>query len=164
MRTFKTPKKDRTNYIYYTATGEKIEITPGDVDSTWIAVLHEDDDTMIDADRRESYHVPLRYDSLTDAEGDADGLSEKLDFLADPELNPLEHIINMLECEEHEELLEKLRTAIQTLQPQQIALVQKVFYEGRTCASIASEEGVSRAALHYRLKKIYAALEKRLAV
>ncbi len=162
MRTFKTSKKDRTNYNYYTATGEKIELTPDDVGSDWIALLHEDDDATIDAERREQYHVPLRYDSLTNSDGDADGLDEKLDFMADPTLNPLERIIEGITQQEHQEMLVKLKDAIESLQPQQKDLIHKVFFEGRTCTSIAAEDGVSKAAISNRLKKIYAALGKKL--
>lgn len=162
MRTFKTSKKNRTNYNYYTATGEKIELTPADVGSTWIAMLHEDDDAAVDAERREQYHVPIRYDSLTNSEGDSGGLDEKLDFLADPTLDPLERMVDSITQQEHQNMLDKLRDAVEALQPQQKDLVYKVFFEGRTCTSIAAEDGVSKAAISNRLKKIYAVLRKKL--
>lgn len=162
MRTFKTSKKDRTSYNYYTATGEKIEITPDDVGSNWITLLHEDDDAAIDAERREQYRIAMHYDSLANSEGDAEGLEEKLDFMADPTLNPLEHIMEGITQQEHQDMLDKLREAIDALQPQQKALIHKVFFEGRTCTSIAKEDGVSKAAISNRLKKIYAALGKKL--
>lgn len=127
MRTFKTSKKDRTNYNYYTATGEKIELTPNDVGSKWIALLHEDDDAAVDAERRELYHVPVHHDSLANAEGDTDSLDEKLDFMADTELNPLERIMDGITQQEHEDLLVKLREAIEELQPQQKNLYIKFF-------------------------------------
>lgn len=162
MRTFKTSKKDRTNYNYYTATGEKIEITPDDVGSNWITLLHEDDDAAVDAERREQYRVPVHYDSLANSDGDTDGLDEKLDFMADPTLNPLERIMEGITQQEHQEMLVKLKAAIETLQPQQKDLIHKVFFEGRTCTSIAEEDGVSKAAISNRLKKIYTALGKKL--
>lgn len=117
MRTFKTSKKDRTSYNYYTATGEKIEITPDDVGSNWITLLHEDDDAAIDAERREQYRIAMHYDSLANSEGDAEGLEEKLDFMADPTLNPLEHIMEGITQQEHQDMLDKLREAIDALQP-----------------------------------------------
>lgn len=64
MGLFKTSKKNRTTYIYRSATGETIEITPDEVGEAWIALLHEEDDAMIDADRREQYHAPVHYDRL----------------------------------------------------------------------------------------------------
>ena len=54
MRKFKTADKNRTNYVYYTEEGKKIVLTPEDVDSTWIALLHDEDDEFVDADRREN--------------------------------------------------------------------------------------------------------------
>lgn len=162
MRTFKTPKKNRTTYNYYSATGEKIEITPSQVGTTWIDILHGEDDAAVDAEHREQYHVPVHYDSLANADGDTDGLDEKLDFLADPTLNPLEHVINSITQQERQALLDKLRDAIEMLQPQQKDLILKIFFEGRTCTSIADEDGVSKAAISNRLKKIYAALGKKL--
>lgn len=59
-------------------------------------------------------------------------------------------------------MLDKLRDAVEALQPQQKDLVYKVFFEGRTCTSIAAEDGVSKAAISNRLKKIYAVLRKKL--
>ena len=59
MRKFKTADKNRTNYVYYTEEGKKIVLTPEDVDSTWIALLHDEDDEFVDADRRENYHLSL---------------------------------------------------------------------------------------------------------
>lgn len=164
MRTFKTPKKNRTTYNYYSATGEKIEITPSQVGATWIDILHGEDDATIDAERREQYHVPVHYDSLANADGDTAGLDEKLDFLADPALDPLEHVLDGITQQEHQALLDKLKDAIETLQPQQKDLILKIFFEGRTCTSIAAEDGVSKAAISNRLKKIYAALGRKVEV
>ena len=55
MRKFKTAEDNRTNYIYYTAEGKKVELKPGQdgVDETWIAMLHDWDNEQVDADRRE---------------------------------------------------------------------------------------------------------------
>lgn len=51
MRKFKTAEKNRTNYIYYTAEGKPIVITPGMVDEdgkavteSLITMLHDWDD------------------------------------------------------------------------------------------------------------------------
>lgn len=164
MRMFKTPKEKRTNYTYYTADGERITLTPEDVGKDWIAKLHEEDDDMVKANRRENYHAPVHYDGLATADGDADGLSEKLDILADPTLNPLDQMVEDVKRQEHEDLLDKLGEAVQTLQPQQIDLIHKVYREGRTCASIAAEAGVSRAAVSDRFKKIHKALGKKLNI
>ena len=56
----------------------------------------------------------------------------------------------------------RLYTAIGELQPQQRDLVMRVHFGGEKLADIARAEGVSRMALTNRMKKIYAALEKKL--
>ena len=56
--------------------------------------------------------------------------------------------------------LAALRRAMDQLEPQQRALVQKVFYENRTIASIAREEGVNPATVSHRLERIYRKLNK----
>ncbi len=149
-RTFKTSEKNRTTYTYRFATGETVTITSEDVGDEWIAVLHADDDLKVDAERRERYHTPYILDTAT-----ADGI-------ADTASAPLESLIEGMENLRHEELLDKLKSAMQTLQPRQIELVRKVYYERRTNVSIAIEEGVTEAAIRKRLKKIYAALRKEL--
>lgn len=53
-----------------------------------------------------------------------------------------------------------LRRAVDQLEPQQRALVQKVFYENRSIASIAREEGVNPATVSHRLERIYRKLSK----
>lgn len=151
MRTFKASKKNRTNYTYRFLTGEKITLAPDEVGEDWIVKLHTDDDATVDADRRENYHTPYQLDY------------EKADCIADTAPNPLEGLIANMDAQAHEELLEKLRVAVQTLQPQQIALIHKVFYERRTNVDIAAEENVTEAAIRGRLKKIYTTLRKRMA-
>lgn len=159
MRTFKTPKKKRTNYTYQTTTGLKITLTPNDVGEDWITILHELDDTMVDEERRELYHVPIRYDAYLNSE---DYDSDKADWLIDPSPDVLESMIENIDLEEHKIMLKRLRKAVSALQPQQIELLRKVFFEKRTKVDIAAEEGVSEAAIRKRLRKIYVLLMKKL--
>lgn len=56
--------------------------------------------------------------------------------------------------------LAALRRTVDQLEPQQQALVQKVFYENRSIASIAREEGVNPATVSHRLERIYRKLNK----
>lgn len=56
----------------------------------------------------------------------------------------------------------RLYEVIGELQPQQKDLVMRVHFGGEKLADIARAEGVSRMALTNRMKKIYAALEKKL--
>ena len=58
------------------------------------------------------------------------------------------------------ELLEVLKKALETLDENQRALIEKVFFEGVPQADIAREEGVSKTAIHNRLKHIYEKLKK----
>lgn len=160
MRKFKTAEKNRTNYVYYTAEEKKIVLTPDDVDSTWIAFLHGEDDEAVDAERREDYHVPVHYDSFSDGKGD--DAADRNALMQDEAPDPFKSLIQSMDAAEHEDKLKKLKTAIKTLQPQQVALIQKVFYENRTNVDIAAEEGVSEAAIRNRLKKIYTNLAKKI--
>lgn len=162
MRTLKAAKTKRTTYTYHSVTGRSYEITPEEVDGEWISLLHEDDDVTIDADRRELYHTPIRYEAFMSADRESDYAADKIACTADDAPDPLTHIIEAIDAQEHEERLEKLKTAIKTLQPQQIALIHKVFYEKRTNVDIAAEEGVTEAAIRNRLKKIYASLRKKM--
>jgi len=159
MRTFKTPKKKRTNYTYQTTTGLKITLTPNDVGEDWITILHELDDAMVDEERRELYHVPIRYDAYLNGE---DYDSDKADWLIDPSPDVLESMIEAIDLEKHKVTLKRLRKAVSTLQPQQIELLQKVFFQKRTKVDIAAEEGVSEAAIRHRLNRIYAVIQKKL--
>ena len=54
----------------------------------------------------------------------------------------------------------RLYDAIALLEPQQKELVRKVFFENRKIVDVASEEGVSEAAIRNRLKKIIQRLKK----
>lgn len=161
MRAFKASKKNRTTFNYYSVTGEKIEITPDEVGTTWIARLHGEDDAMVDADRRQAYLAPVHYDSLANAEGDSEGTEEeRLGFLADPDLSPLSRIIESFEEQEKRTVMLRLKEAIKKLQPQQIDLIYQSFYARRTNVEIAKAQGVTEAAIRNRLKKIYARLGK----
>lgn len=160
MRKFKTPEKNRTNYVYYTAENKKYVLSPDDVDSSWIAILHGEDDRAVDASRREDYHASVHLESYQD--GSDEDATDRNPYLIDPEPNPMENLIQSIDADEHENRLAKLRSAIDTLQPQQKALIQKVFYEGRSYVDIAAKEGVTEAAIRNRIKKIFNNLSKKI--
>lgn len=72
MRQYKTSKKNRATYTYYSADGKKLmELVPGEdgVTEADIAMLHEQDDLEYNAQRREDYHAPVHYDSYTVSDG-----------------------------------------------------------------------------------------------
>ena len=170
----KTSKANRTNYVYYTADGEKLMLSPAEIGDAWIAYLHDVDDQEVNANRREEYRVQMRFSgqedwlqrnrnsAVTNESKDNPRFSDVA--LEDKSYmdNPLEKILNGVEATSYENRLKKLQEAIKTLQPQQQALIQKVFYEKRTKVDIAAEEGVTEAAIRNRLKKIYANLAKKL--
>ena len=68
----------------------------------------------------------------------------------------------LMENMERENLLTALAAAMDELEPQQKVLVYRIFYNGEKAADIAKECGVSKAASHDRLSKIYAVLQKKL--
>lgn len=160
MRKFKTGKKNRTNYIFKGLDGKTIVITPEDVGSTWITILHEEDDEEVDDNRRADYLAPVHYAAYSG--GENTDIADHNVLLADKMSNPLERMIHSIDEAEHENRLDKLQAAIKTLQPQQQELIKKVFYQNRTNVDIAAEEGVTEAAVRNRLKKIYANLAKKL--
>lgn len=162
MRKFKTAEKNRTNYVYYTAEGKKVELKPGqgEIDETWIAMLHDWDDEEVDAERREEYYCPVHYDSYHD--GDGDEADDRNPYLEDDTYNPLAQILTSIVDEERSLQLERLKTALSELTDKQKDTVIKKFYKNMTNVDIAAEENVSEAAIRNRLKKIYAQLGKKI--
>ena len=170
----KTSKANRTRYIYYTADGEKIMLTPAEIGDEWIAYLHDVDDQEVNANRREEYRVQMRFSGQEDwlqRNRNSAVTNESKDNLRFSDValedksymdNPLEKILKGVEATSYEDRLKKVKEAIKTLQPQQQALIQKVFYQNITNVAIAAEENVTEAAIRNRLKKIYASLAKKL--
>ncbi len=69
-------------------------------------------------------------------------------------------LADIAELTERADAVRKLHNAINDLLPQQKELVNKVFFEGRSIASIAVEQDVSEAAIRDRLKKIFRKLKR----
>lgn len=161
-RKFKTAEKNRVNYVYYTADGNKIVITPGEngVTEEMITLLHTYDDEEVDADRRENYHAPVRFESYSDDEGLE--LESRNSYLADSSADPLEKLMEAIETEELEIKISNLKNALSTLTEKQQETIDKKFFKGMTNTAIALEEGVSEAAIRNRLTKIYKNLEKKI--
>jgi RNA polymerase sigma factor (sigma-70 family) len=162
MRKFKTAEKNRTNYVYYTAEGKKVELKPGqgEIDETWIAMLHDWDDEEVDAERREEYYCPVHLDGYHDGYGD--DADDRNPYLEDDTYNPLQQILTSIANEERSVRMEKLKVALSELTDKQKDTVIKKFYRGMTNVQIAAEEGVSEAAIRNRLTKIYATLKKKI--
>lgn len=162
MRKFKTAEKNRTNYIYYTAEGTKVVLKPGEdgVDETWITMLHDWDDSDVDAERRENRNCPVRLESYSD--GDGENADDRNTYLEDKASDPLQQILTSIADEESSIRMKKLKAAISELSDKQRETIYKKFYKKMTNVDIAAEEGVSEAAIRNRLTKIYAALKKKI--
>lgn len=174
MRKFKTAEKNRVNYVYHTAEGEKIILTPEEVGGEWIAHLHEEDDWMLDAERREEYRIQLRFSGQEDwlqrnrnnpVSSKTKGNPRISDLAVGDKSymnNPLDELLKNVDAATYENKVKQVKEAIKTLQPQQQELIRKKFYDNRTNVDIAAEEGVTEAAIRNRLKKIYSNLSKKL--
>ncbi len=167
MRKFKTAEDNRTNYIYYTTEGKQIVITPGmadrdgsEVTEEMITILHGLDDDQVDADRREDYHCPVHYQAYYD--GEVEDADDRNPYLADTKADPLEMMLTSIDEQEHSKKIERLKVALSALSNLQKETVYKKFYLKMTNVDIASEEGVSEAAIRNRLKKIYGKLSKKI--
>ena len=147
MPKFKTPKNKRDTYTYRDAYGRVTAVLhPGEdgVTQEHITYLHRADDNERNAASRDSYYGLYHYDQAgNEGEGiPADRQLDLADYAADPET---------------QFLTEMKRAAVKTiwddLQPQQRELVLKLIRK-RTKVDIATEEGVSEAAIRDRLAKI----------
>ena len=144
MRQYKTSKKNRATYTYYSADGKKLmELVPGEngVTEADIAMLHEQDDLEYNAQRREDYHAPVHYDSYTVSDGP---------YLTDIDSSPEDLILGALDASERKAAIRMLWNA---LLPQQRELVMKKL-RGMSNTDIAAAEGVTEAAVRNRLKKV----------
>jgi len=159
-RAYKTSQKKRINYIYYTSEGSKIVISPGEngVTEADIQLLHEMDDAEVDEQRRYNYRVTVHLDAYHDGEGDE--ASDRNKYLADESVNSERLLIQAEDEAKHQDMLDKLRKAMDCLMPQQKELFKKVYLEKRTNTEIAAEEGVTEAAIRGRLKKLQERLRK----
>ncbi|MBP2654224.1 MAG: sigma70-ECF: polymerase sigma factor, sigma-70 family [Firmicutes bacterium] len=83
-----------------------------------------------------------------------------IDFLAEQGMQIADsssQVAANVEARETEEVLHKV---IAMLLPQQQKLVRQIFFNERSMAEIASEEGVTAKAIQYRVNKIKARLRK----
>lgn len=159
-RECKTSKKNRTTYVFYDAYGQKIaELKPGEegVTEANIELLHEMDDAGVDEQRRFEYRTTYLDTYSGDEEKSPDEYNK---LLADDQYDPLTLLLAEVDKQEHLAKLDNLRMAMESLQPQQLELIRKVYVDNRSNTDIAAEENVSEAAIRNRLKKIYEKLHK----
>lgn len=150
-RNFKTPKKARTTYKVYDAYDRVVaEFMPGQdgVTEVLIQQLHAADDGEYDANRRESYHIPVHYMAYTS--GDTEEAEDRNSYLADEAADPsllFEKAISRAEFKrDFHERWSRLTKEQQSL------VFRKV--KGETNVAIAAEQGVSEAAIRKQLKRI----------
>ena len=158
-RKFKTGKNNRFQYIYYTAEGENIKLTPGEDGMTeeFIKLLHSMDDFELDEHRRYEHRVTGPLDAYE--EFDIELANNQIMFLADESTNPEKICIRNQEEQEYQNILDILTEAMQTIPPQQKALFKKAYIDKRTNTEIAIEEGVTEAAIRNRLKKMHSRIK-----
>jgi RNA polymerase sigma-70 factor (ECF subfamily) len=127
--------------IKYTfVTGEIVEIEIDDQLGAEISEIEHKSDLKDRAETRRHHSI--------------EQLGEQGVHFADPKSN-IAAVIELKETmAELRADLEKLRKAILALQPQQQDLIQKIFFEERSIASIAAEDGVNEAAIRNRMYKI----------
>lgn len=159
VRKFKTSKKSRMSYKYYTAEGNVIDFIPKSKDEVAIVeIIHSWDDAEVDADRREDYHVPVHFDGYQSLEGeDAAALNP---FLADNTYNPYEVMLNAFEQEERAAKDAKIRGVFEGLEPKLKDIATKVYIEGRTRVDVAAEYGISETMIRKYLARVKKIFEK----
>lgn len=151
MRNYKTSKANRTTYRYYDIDGKlKCELIPGQdgVTEVLIQQLHAADDEEFDANRRETYHIPVHYMAYTS--GDAEEAEDRNSYLADESANPS---IIFEKAFSRAEFKREFRERWNRLTKEQQRLVIRKA-NGETNVAIAAEQSVSEAAIRKQLKRI----------
>ncbi|MGX9818210.1 sigma factor-like helix-turn-helix DNA-binding protein [Lactococcus lactis] len=158
MKKFKTNLKYRDTYRYSFVDGSSKEIVVDDeVTAENIAFLHQLDDEAVDAERRESYHIPIHY-------GYFKAFDREENHLLGAELSPLELFWKAQnhDRKKQEQLFQKLRDAIITLTPNQQKLIQLIYFEGKSLTEVAKNDDVYVSSIHKRLKRIHHQLRKKM--
>lgn len=128
-------------YTFKFSTGESTTI---EVSEEWVTLLKDEDRREYNNQQAQTRrHCSLEAYNLDDALLPSDENVEA----------------SVLQSLNHQQLY----SAIAKLQPQQKRLLERVYFKGEKLADISREDGVSKAALTNRMKKIYAALQKNLA-
>lgn len=157
MSKFRTPKKNRTTYIYRDAYGKKIaELRPGEESITekWIIALHGEDDAVHNATKKDSYHGLVHYEQINNdcEEISNDRQSDLADYAANPETIFIEDLDSAERAGAFKEVWDGLAD-------KQRNLVMKKLLKC-TNVAIAKEEGCTEAAVRNRLVKIQKRFEK----
>lgn len=154
-RKFKTSQRKREDYIYYTAEGTRIVISPGEDGATeaLIETLHNFDDEEVDEQRRHDYRVTAHLDAYHDGENEE--ASDRNKYLADDSYNPESILVENEIKSDHQELLNGLKEAMESLTEKEKKLFQDKFVNNLSNVAIAKEMGISETMVRKNLKKLY---------
>lgn len=154
-RKFKTSQRKREDYIYYTAERTRIVISPGEDGATeaLIETLHNFDDEEVDEQRRYDYRVTAHLDAYHDGENEE--ASDRNKYLADDSYNPESILVEKEMKVGHQELLNGLKEAMESLTEKEKKLFQDKFVNNLSNVSIAKEMGISETMVRKNLKKLY---------
>jgi len=126
---------------YKFVTGEVVEI---DVPETVAKLSATIDRDTYNSNRRET----RRHNSL--------------DAMQEEGFQTIDLSIDIQTAVDEQEMTQDLHKALMELLPQQRELIQKIFYEGRSIAQVARDEGVGESAIRDRINRIYIKLKKYL--
>ena len=161
MPKFRTPKNERTTYIYRDAYGRKYEIAPDDkgadgqaVTAKHIVMLHGYDDDSHNAVKRDAYHGVHYYEQESIDDGET--LDDKQVEFADYASNPETMLIDAMEATERSG---EFKAVWDSLTDKQRDLVMKKLLKRKT-VDIAKEENTTEAAIRSRISKIQKKFEK----
>ena len=123
----------------YQFANETVDV---DVDEKWGAILLDLDRHEYNNDQTES----RRHASLN-----------AMEYEGEVFIDPSADVSAQVDLSEAQE---NLCRAMDSLLPQQKALLKKVFFEGIPAAEIARQEGVNKSSVHKRLQRIFEQLKK----
>ncbi len=127
----------------------RYEFNNGDIEEIEVAGEWYDALIALDAEEgRNNRRETRRHTSL-------DGLDLEGEWFVDPAADACEEALCGIDAEE-------LHRALAALSPRQQELVMKVYFEGRSYADIAREEGQDRSAVRKRVERIHAQIKKYL--
>ncbi|MBU5439896.1 hypothetical protein KQI42_17940 [Tissierella sp. MSJ-40] len=137
LRNYKTSKKNRINYIYYSADGSKTVIKPGEdgVTEAIIETLHQLDDEAYDINRSET----RRHESIDD-------LNDKAEMIIDPNADVEDKVLSEIENEATKKIVQDI---LLELKPQQRDLINKLYLSDNpmTQAEYAKELGIEESSV-----------------
>lgn len=185
MKTRKTARKNRTNFVYVDAEGNRTTLRPGMADPVtgeviteeWIQLLHRMDDREVDNNLKQSRRPVASWEkAILDAwktDHPYDDLPSRahlsLDLIGeddDGEEDDMENGSLIAEASiladqmATNPMVDRLREVVEMLRPDQQELYQRIVIDGESLTEIAIEQNVSVVAIHNRLERIKRFIKK----